>query len=67
MALNNSPDNHWVGPLKVTTGYVMPSNYADTDDLPADAPEGAVAYDAETHKLMVKTDSAWVVVGAQSA
>ena len=66
MALNNSPDNHWVGPLRVTDGYVSPSVYATVSDLPAAAPESAVAYVTFTHKLYVKTDSAWVVVGAQS-
>jgi len=67
MALNNAPDNHWVGPLRVDGGYVMPSNYATAEDLPSDAPEGAVAYALDTHKLYVKTDSDWVVVGSQSA
>lgn len=63
MALNNAPDSHWAGYLRIADGGVVPTSYTTAErDALADVPNGVVIYNETTNKLNVKVAAGWEAI-----
>ena len=63
MALNNAPDNHWAGYLRMADGGIVPSSYTTAErDALVDVPNGVVIYNTTTNKLNVMADGSWEAI-----
>ncbi len=61
MALNNSPDAHWEGPLRVD-GSISLRRYTTAQRDALSVAEGTVIYNVTTHKLNVRVAAGWEAV-----